>query len=74
MTDVLLNIRAQRRSSRQFKRRQNLEDLTDGYVKERYRLTRGQIVNLHETVRAELNPRAQRSHPLSAMTKVRLLK
>jgi len=60
-----------RRNRRVFKPRlENLDTLRDFEVKNRYRLTREMIGDLHNLIEADISAQTDRSNPVPTMTKV----
>ncbi|WAR10610.1 HARB1-like protein [Mya arenaria] len=60
-----------RRLPRNFRDRVDLmNNLNDNEVKVKYRLSRQQIIDLHDLIEDDIKPRTMRSHAIQAMTKV----
>ncbi|WAR27691.1 HARB1-like protein [Mya arenaria] len=60
-----------RRLPRNFRDRVDmLNNLNDNEVKVKYRLSRQQIIDLHDLTEDDIKPRTMRSHAIQAMTKV----
>jgi len=72
MAAALLVLENQRnRHQRVFQPRlEGLDDLRDFEVKNRYRLPRNIIVELHNLIEAEISAETDRSNPVPTMTKV----
>ena len=75
MADILLGRTRQRRTARIFRERQNwLDILTEGEVRQKYRLSKERIRWLHDKIKNDIQPKTNRSKPISSMTKVILHK
>ncbi|XP_068135955.1 putative nuclease HARBI1 [Hyperolius riggenbachi] len=58
------------RKPRIFRERTGMEGLTDEEVMERFRLTKGTIIDLYELIRADIDPLTQRSHAIPGIVKL----
>ena len=67
-------IQVRRRQPRNLRDRTDLlNNLSDRGVKEKYRLTRQQITDVHALIEKDIAPKTTRSHAIPAMTKVKIM-